>query len=489
MATYTDVTQPVIVSVSKISNFSVDTHLRRMAIVSEGNSNVTPGGYQSITSTNISLYVTSGSETENQITNFFSNAGNSKELILVEVGNGDLESKCAYLKNFIEAEEIKCFNYILPASFFNVALVERTAKASLTAQTITAKETEDVLTALSLVGFSKSDYPISVAFDKAGEVEYDPYTGIYKLKEGFTLANFPVTATLTDTTKSAEIGKIVFNADGQTGTATETTAINYTAQYQANDTSFVELAQLYNDIAKELLFFVPSPKDEDPSVSTSDKYFDGLKSVMTIKENTELSTQSVTGAIVGVTASNYFDISTSMPASSLNFKKVAITPYNYQKSMKQTLINTPYTFVDALAGNNVILNARMRDGKPWEYYFFWYFVNYNVTNKITSVILNGQNNPVSAVRFDQNGIDTIHANIKSVLNNMVSLGVLTTFAQSYDQSTSVFTGEGDIVCPNYYTFIQTNPKDYENEILSGISCYLQIGKFVRQVQWNVTLGY
>lgn len=489
MATYTDVTQPVIVSVTKISNFSVDTHLRRMAIVSEGNSSVTPGGWQSITSTNVSQYVTSGTETENQITNFFSNAGNSKELILIEVGNGDLESKCAYLKNFIEAEEIKCLNYILPASFFNVTLVEKTAKASSQKQTITAAETENVLTGLSLTGFSKTDYPIGVTFSSAGEVEYDPYTGIYKLAEGYNVANFPVTATLKDTTKSAEIGTLKFNVAGQTEAEAESDAINYTATYQSNDLSFVKLAQTYNDIAKELLFFLPSPKDEDPSVSTSDKYFDGLKSVMTCKENTTLETQSVTAAVVGVTASNYFDISTTMPGSSLNYKKIAITPYSYQRAMKETLINTPYTFVDALAGNNVILNARMRDGKPWEYYFFWYWVNYNVTNKITSVILNGQNNPVSAVRFDQNGIDTLHANIKSVLNNMVSMGVLTTFAQSFDQSTGSFTGEGDIVCPNYYTFIQTNPTDYENEILSGISCYLQIGKFVRQVQWNVTLGY
>lgn len=342
MATYTDVTQPVIVNVTKISNFSVDTHLRRMAVVSEGNSKVTPGGWQQLTSSNLSSYVTSGTETELQATNFFSNAGNTKELILVEVGNGDLESKCAYLKNFIEAEEIKCLNYILPKSFFNVALVSRTAKATSQAQTITAKQTEDVLTGLTITGFSSSDYPIAVAFDKVGEVEYNVYTGIYKLAENANVANFPVTATLTDTTKSAEIGKVVFNADGQTGTATETTAINYTAQYQVNDTSFVKLAQEYNDIANEILFFLPSPKDEDPTVSTSDKYFDGLKSVMTLKNNTDIDTQEVASAVVGVTASNYFDISEAMPGSSLNYKKVAITPYNYQKTMKQTLINTPY---------------------------------------------------------------------------------------------------------------------------------------------------
>lgn len=488
MATYTDVTQPVIVSVTKISNFSVDTHLRRMAIVSEGNSTITAGGYQSLTSSNSSTYVRTGTETEVQVSNFFSNAGNSKELILVEVGNGDLESKCAHLKNFIEAEEIKCFCFILPKSFGKVATASRTATASLnTAQTITATATENVLSALSLMNFSQSYYPIGVTFSTDGQVEYNAYTGIYKLADGFATANFPVTATLTDTTAGKEIGKVIFNVAGQTDAEKQTAVISYTNTYTALDTSFVKLATTYNDINNEFLFFVPSAKDEDVALNN---YFDGLKSVMLVKENTTLEdTQSVTAAVVGVCASNYFDISTSMPGSSLNYKKCNITPYNYQRAMKQNLINKPCTFVDTLAGSNVILNARMMDGKPWEYYFFWYWVNYNVTNKITSVILNGQNNPVSAVRFDQNGIDTLHANIKSVLNDMVSKGVLTTFAQSYDQSTGSFTSEGDIVMPSYYTFIAENPKDYENEILSGISCYLQIGKFVRQVQWNVTLGY
>ena len=490
MATYTDVTQPVIVNVTKISNFSSDTHLRRMALVSEGNSKVTVGGYQSITSSNMSQYINAGTETELQATSFFSNAGNTKELILVEVGGGTLETKVGFLKNFIEAEEIKCFNYILPKSFYNVSLTQVSVIANMSESTITASDTDKVLTELQLIGFDSEKYPITVAYSTDGQVVYDVYTGTYKLAEGANKDNFPVSATLTDKTKNAQIGVIKFNHADQTGAAEATTAINYTSSYSTQDLSFVKLAQLYNDIMKEVLFFLPSPKTEDPSLSTSDRYYNDLKSVMTVKNNTQLEdTQEVTSAIVGITASNLFDIKLTMPGSSLNYKKVGITPYNYTKSMKQTLINTPYTFVDTLAGGNVVLNARMRDGKPWEFYYFWYLTNFNVTNKISSLILNGQNNPVSAVRFNQNGIDTIHSNIVAVLNNMVALGVLTTFAQGYDQSTGEFTKEGDIVVPNYYEFIKENPKDYENEILSGISCYLQIGKFVRQVQWNVTLGY
>lgn len=483
---YADVTNPVIVNVTKLSNFSSETHLRRMALVSAGSSTVTQGGHQSVNVNNYNTYLTKGSESEKQAINFFSNAGNTKELIVVEVGGGTLEEQTTNLKNFIDAEEVKCFNYILPSAWYQVKTNTKAVNATMSAnQTIKADTTEKILTELTLTGFDKDTYPIEVTFDKDGEVDYNPYTGAYKRTDASQDANFPVTATLTDKTKNAEIGKIKFN---KTDGTENSDAINYTSNYQSPDLSVVNLLTAYNDISNEVFFFLPTPKDEDPSISASDNYYEDLKSVMTIKENTDNPAQSVTGAVVGITASNFFDISSSMPASSLNYKQINITPFGYTASMKKTLINRPYSFVDTLAGNNVLLNARMRDGKAWDYYFFWYLTKFSVENKITSLILTGQNNPSSVIRFNQNGIDTIHSNIVAVLNNMVSLGVLTTFAQSYDQSTGQFKGEGNITMPEYYKFIAENPDDYANEILSGISCYLQIGKFVRQVQYNVNLG-
>lgn len=483
---YADVTNPVIVNVTKLSNFSSETHLRRMAVVSAGSSTVTQGGFQSVNVNNYNTFINKGTETEKQAINFFSNAGNTKELIVVEVGNGTLEEQVTHLKNFIDAEELKCFNYILPSAWYQVKTNTKAVSATMGAnQTIKADTTEKTLTELTLTGFDRDAYPIAVSFDKDGEVEYDPYTGLYKRTDASSDANFPVTATLTDTTKNAEIGKIKFNKSDGTE---QSTAINYTSNYQTPDLSVVNMLTAYADISNEVLFFLPTPKDEDPSISASDAYYEGLKSVMTIKENTENVAQSVTGAVVGITASNFFDISTTMPASSLNYKQINITPFGYTSSMKKTLINRPYSFVDTLAGNNVLLNARMRDGKAWDYYFFWYLTRFMVENKITSLILTGQNNPQSVVRFNQDGIDTIHSNIIAVLNSMVSLGVLTTFAQYYDQNTGQFRGEGNINMPEFYKFIADNPEDYANEILSGISCYLQIGKFVRQVQWNVSLG-
>lgn len=482
---YTDVTNPVIVNVTKLSNFTSETHLRRMAIVSNGNTSIAEGGYKSC---NINTYgdiVTNGSVTQRQAINFFSNAGNSKELVFVEVGNGTLSEQVTHLKNFIVAQELKCFGFILPENWYQVSAVNKAVSATMAESTIIATTTEKMLTELTLSGFDNTLYPIEVSFDKDGKVEYNPYTGAFKQADGAVDSDFPVTATLTDKTKNAQIGQIKFN---KTGGTEQSTAINYTTTYSSKDLSLVNFLMEYATLDSEVFFFLPSPKDEDPSISDSDSYYNDLKSVMTIKENTTNTAQSVTGAVVGVTASNLFDISDDVPASSLNYKKANISPFGYTATLKQTLIQTPMTFIDTLAGNNVILNGRMRDGKAWDYYYLWYLTKYRVEAKITQLLLTGQNNPVSAIRFNQNGIDTIYANIISVLNNCIAQGVLTTFAKEYDSATGEFKNEGDITMPSFYDYIASNPDDYANEILTGISCFLQIGKFVRQIQWNVSLG-
>lgn len=482
---YTDVTKPVIVNVTKISNFSSETHLRRMAIVSNGGTNISEGGFKSCDVNTYGDVVKNGSVAQRQAVNFFSNAGNSKEIVFVEVGNGTLSGQITHLKNFIVAEELKCFNYILPENWYQVKTENKEVSATMSESTIIATENEKTLTELTLKGFDNTHYPIDISFDKDGKIEYDAYTGRYKKTADAVDSDFPITATLTDRTKNQQIGQIKFN---KTGGSEKSTAINYTTNYTSKDNSLVNFLMEYSTLDSELFFFLPSPKDEDPSISSSDMSYNDLKAVMTVKENTDDTSKSVTAAIVGVTASNLFDISDDVPASSLNYKKVSVTPFNYTATLKNTLIQTPMTFVDTLAGNNVIMNGRMRDGKAWDYYYLWYLTKYRVENKITSLILTGQNNPVSAIRFNQNGIDTIYANIISVLNNCVAQGVLTTFAKEYDTATGEFKNEGDITMPNFYDYIASNPDEYANEILTGISCFLQIGKFVRQIQWNVSLG-
>lgn len=479
---YADVLHPMVVNVSKTASFSIENHLRRMCIVSQGDSKLTVGSFEIVDSTTYTTRVKQNTEAEKMLRTFFSYAGN-KPVVLLEVGNTILEASVNKLKGFLDSEELKTFNVLVPDSWYNVKQPDKVYSAIMAETTLTP---------------TSGGQPLIITFTniKAAEIKVEGLTNVeidwvnmtYKLKAD-TVLSATETATLKYTIGETEetIGTLKFN---KKTSGTDKCLLSFTKTVSPTpDTSFVKLLTEYDNIDKENLFFMTLPKTADPTADANFTYFKGMKSIHLVSDNTDKDTINSAAAVVGITASNIFDISSSTPASSLNYKQVkSYTPIVRSAILKNQLIQNGITLIDTLASNTVLLNGRQMDGQPWEYYYYWYLTKLEVHSKITLLLLNGSNNPVAAIGFDQDGIDTIHANIVSKLKELQDLGVITNFAQSYDGGTGEFTGLGDIVCPNYYEFIVSNPDDYANEKLTGISCYIQIGKFIRQVEWNVTLG-
>lgn len=452
-----------------------------MCIVSQGDSKLAVGSFEIVDSTTYTTRVNQNTEAEKMLRTFFSYAGN-KPVVLLEVDKTTLEASVNVLKGFLDSEELKTFNVLVPDDWYNVKQPDKVYSATMAETTLIP--TDD-----------KQKLNITLTNIEAGQIKSEGLTNVeldltkmtYKLKQGSTLSAAE-TVTLKYTIGKTEetIGTLKFNkTDG-----TDKSSLSFTKTVSSTpDTSFVKLLTEYDNIDKENLFFMTLPKTADPNADPNFTYFKGLKSIHLVSDNTDKDTINSAAAVVGITASNIFDISSSTPASSLNYKQVkSYTPIVRSATLKNQLIQSGVTLIDSLASNTVLLNGRQMDGQPWEYYYYWYLTKLEVHSKITLLLLNGSNNPVAAIGFDQDGIDTIHANIVSKLKELQDLGVITSFAQSYDGGTGEFTGLGDIVCPNYYEFIVSNPDDYANEKLVGISCYIQIGKFIRQVEWNVTLG-
>lgn len=482
---YADVLHPMVVNVSKTASFSIENHLRRMCIVSQGDSKLTVGSFEIVDSTTYTTRVKQNTEAEKMLRTFFSYAGN-KPVVLLEVGNQTLESKVNKLRGFLNSEELKTFNVLVPDNWYNVKQPDKVYSATMAETTLIPTEDEQSLN-ITFTNIEANQIKVDKVEGLDNVIIVDWAKMTYKLKQGQTLSTTE-TATLKYTIGNTEkvIGKLKFNKTG----GTDKCSLDFTETVSpAPDTSFVKLLTEYDNIDKENLFFMTLPKTVDPNADPNFEYFMKLKSLHLVSDNTDKDTINSAAAAVGITASNIFDISSSTPASSLNYKQVkSYTPIVRSATLKNQLIQNSVTLIDSLASNTVLLNGRQMDGQPWEYYYYWYLTKLEVHSKITLLLLNGSNNPVAAIGFDQDGIDTIHANIVSKLKELQDLGVVTSFAQSYDGGTGEFTGLGDIVCPNYYEFIVSNPDDYANEKLTGISCYIQIGKFIRQVEWNVTLG-
>lgn len=195
------------------------------------------------------------------------------------------------------------------------------------------------------------------------------------------------------------------------------------------------------------------------------------------------------GAIAGKFASYLFDLGPNNPASPLNFKQLNGFPFNSLESQfKKALIDNNFSFLDELAGVTTLLNGRCGDGKAIDYWYQWDLTQYYVEQALISIILNGVNNPPYAIRYDQNGIDTLQASIEATLTKMVNWNILTQFAGGVDTATGALVNSGHISSIGFYDYIAQNPEDYQNEVYQGFSAYLLIGKYIRQVVFAVTLS-
>lgn len=285
-----------------------------------------------------------------------------------------------------------------------------------------------------------------------------------------------------DTDYSAKIAALKSYIDG--GSTRNYIYILPSSLYSYNGTA--GLISQYSQPNDKLYFMLKV--SDDPSTSENFKRFSGLKSFVGVYDN-GAATNSLTGAIAGKFSSSIFDIGPTLKASPLNYK--TILGFNYTelgKSLQRSLNDSGVSFASSLVGNPVIMNGRCGDLRPFDYWYQWDLTAYNIDQKLTALLLNGINNPNYIVQYNQNGIDTVNATIVSTLNNMISEGCVTEFGATYDPATNTLTNIGFTLAIDFYTYISVNPLDYQNEVYGGISFYIRIGRYIRQVIINVTLG-
>jgi len=134
------------------------------------------------------------------------------------------------------------------------------------------------------------------------------------------------------------------------------------------------------------------------------------------------------------------------------------------------------------------LKGRYADLNTWDYWYNWDWLQINLLNTVSAAMVNGSNVPAAAIRFNQNGIDAL----KSICNGVCTLGMtdgtVTGFGGGYNITTGLITNPNTFSAVPFAAYIAANPSDYEAGIYRGLSAYVQIGRFIRQVIINVTIN-
>lgn len=255
--------------------------------------------------------------------------------------------------------------------------------------------------------------------------------------------------------------------------------------YEFDGTSGLTKAYIDTNAKQYFALVMPSSAVNDGSLAK----YEGQKSVLMFYENGSNATNSVIGATLGKFASAQFDISASLKASPLNYKFLnGFSFTELEGKTQRALIQANVTYVSSKAGNTLIMNGRCMDTRPFDYWYQWDLTAFAVETSVISLILNGVNNPNYVVQYNQNGIDTITSSVVATLNNQISKGCVTEFGATFNSATNELENIGYIVAIDYYSYIAAMPEDYQNEIYGGISFYIRIGRYIRQVVLNVTLN-
>lgn len=502
---YPDVTNPIIINASSQLSSKKEFFLRRCCLVSLGSTSLEKGVFKTVTIDDYTPILKEGSSSEfkNVVNSFFAFAGPNRQLTILEAGGPDnevirnsekLERSISVAAGteadtleatatpgtdvksvMFEDEEVEIDVVI---SLDEVLKKKLTVEATAQGGTVTEQNTASLKKFIFTPNSGVTSGWVNIKIELNAGTTETPSLKTYNRK--FNIDIKPVDKVLTYDKAVKEILKFM-----NSGLARQYV---YALENKIwNTASLNELIPKINSVDSKCYIFLETEKNFTGLKEKAAAQLGDTKGAMVIVNNGV--NFSLLGAVLGKFANPVFDISSQNPASPLNFK--ALNGLTYQKlpaDRISALIDFPATFADNLAGNPCIMNGRNLDGKPFNYWYQWDVVSYEIETRLQMLLLNGVNNPNYAIKYDQNGIDTVKASVEAVLTNMINFRCITDYSADYNAATNEMINFGSIKAENFTSYVKNNPEDYANEVYKGISFYARIGRFIRQIVLNVSLG-
>lgn len=251
---------------------------------------------------------------------------------------------------------------------------------------------------------------------------------------------------------------------------------------------FIDLVDNYSKIDSSCYFSGETIKNQDPNTDPIFSKLKTKKAFFAVFNNCLNNNDILDGAITGIMASASYDITTSNAMSPLQFKYINLDFNQVSLSFSDKLTDSPASWIGYQAGQKVLFGARYCDYEFWDYWYSWDNVREIVISNVTTFIINATNVQNSAIRYNQNGITNISLNIENTLNNLITLGFITRYGEYLEQSTQELVNISKIGSIDFETYIKNNPDKYEKGVYDGYSCYIQIGRFIIQITFNINLG-
>lgn len=252
---------------------------------------------------------------------------------------------------------------------------------------------------------------------------------------------------------------------------------------------FLDLVGTYSKIDSGVYFSGEIIKNADPNTDSVFVKLKSKKAFFAVYNNCAKEHNILDGGITGIMASTSYDISTNNQMSPLCFKYISFDFNKTTNTLNEILTDCPVTWIGYQAGQKVLFGGRYCDGEAWDYWYSWDNVRESVKTNVETFIINAINtlgkNPL---QYNQQGIKNIAMNLELSLNECVTLGFINQYGQSFDLASNAIQNVGKIAYIDFDSYIKSNPSDYAKGVYNGFSAYVQIGRFILQISFNVNIG-
>lgn len=240
------------------------------------------------------------------------------------------------------------------------------------------------------------------------------------------------------------------------------------------DPDFITLAKLYASNEAKLYFFTITGGATDTNYLTP---YENIKSIVAVCDDTYPVTNAAAAVMWNLISASPSEIN-KVPPFAFRFLQ-AVNANNSKSSILATMtkqnINYVGTGAEGGIANTILILGVTSDGNDMSYWYSVDWVQINVDMMLANTVINGSNNPINPLYYNQDGIDRLQMVAQGVFNTGVSYGLV--------------NGQTPVNAVPFKVYVKNNPNDYGIGRYAGLSAsYTPMRGFVEIIfNINVTM--
>ncbi|QIU88282.1 hypothetical protein [Yokenella regensburgei] len=240
------------------------------------------------------------------------------------------------------------------------------------------------------------------------------------------------------------------------------------------DSDFITLAKLYTASDAKQYFYV---LEDTPKDSNYISPYASIKSVVAMADDTYPTTNAAVADMWNFVSASPSEVN-KVPPMAFRYLQ-AVNANKAKNSILSTMDAQNINYVDTGAeggiSNTILVKGVTSDGNDATYWYSVDWVQINVDMALANEVINGSNNPINPLYYDQDGIDRLQQRAQSVFNTGISYGLV--------------NGPVTVNAIPFKQYVKDNPNDYQIGRYAGLSAtYTPMRGFTKIIfNINVTM--